>query len=149
MSGVWAAEGAAEGMVDAVEGMVEGMPPSGLCWGGDECVSVCPQDVFSNCILLYIISFPDPPLRLCLSGGSVWKMPGKRDWTPWMKKNRAPVLCTLGAVLLCCLQGGASVPGKFPFFFFNFYSVVYIRFSMHAAGFEKLNIWPVQQNTHR
>ncbi|CAG04226.1 unnamed protein product [Tetraodon nigroviridis] len=48
--------------------------------------------------------------------GSVWKMPGKRDWTPWMKKNRAPVLCTLGAVLLCCLQSGASVPDEVPVF---------------------------------
>uniref|UniRef100_A0A672GE71 Brother of CDO n=1 Tax=Salarias fasciatus TaxID=181472 RepID=A0A672GE71_SALFA len=31
-------------------------------------------------------------------------MSGKRDWTPWMKKRRAPVLCALGALLLCCLQ---------------------------------------------
>lgn len=37
-------------------------------------------------------------------------MSGKRDWTPWMKKRRAPVLCALGAVLLCCLQSGASLP---------------------------------------
>lgn len=48
-------------------------------------------------------------------------MSGKRDWTPWMKKRRAPVLCALGAVLLCCLQSGASLPGKplkLIFFFF-------------------------------
>ncbi|KAF3836527.1 hypothetical protein F7725_029085 [Dissostichus mawsoni] len=38
-------------------------------------------------------------------------MSGKRDWTPWMKKRRAPVLCALGAVLLCCLQGGACLSG--------------------------------------
>eukprot|EP00066_Takifugu_rubripes_P016907 XP_011606173.1 PREDICTED: brother of CDO [Takifugu rubripes] len=44
-------------------------------------------------------------------------MPGKHDWTPWMKKNRPPVLlCTLGAVLLCCLQSGASVPDEVPVF---------------------------------
>uniref|UniRef100_A0A3Q1I4C9 Brother of CDO n=1 Tax=Anabas testudineus TaxID=64144 RepID=A0A3Q1I4C9_ANATE len=36
-------------------------------------------------------------------------MSGKRDWTPWMKKRRAPVLCALGAVLLCCLQSGVPV----------------------------------------
>uniref|UniRef100_A0A3Q2PP65 BOC cell adhesion associated, oncogene regulated n=1 Tax=Fundulus heteroclitus TaxID=8078 RepID=A0A3Q2PP65_FUNHE len=35
-------------------------------------------------------------------------MSGKQDWTPWMKKRKAPVFCALGAVLLCCLQGGAS-----------------------------------------
>ena len=29
-----------------------------------------------------------------------------------MKKRRAPVLCALGAVLLCCLQSGASVSGE-------------------------------------
>ncbi|XP_074478713.1 brother of CDO isoform X2 [Sebastes fasciatus] len=39
-------------------------------------------------------------------------MSGKRDWTPWMKKRRAPVLCALGAVLLCCLQSGASLPDE-------------------------------------
>ncbi|XP_063730057.1 brother of CDO isoform X2 [Eleginops maclovinus] len=43
-------------------------------------------------------------------------MSGKRDWTPWMKKRRAPVLCALGAVLLCCLQGGASLSDEVPFF---------------------------------
>ncbi|XP_029314128.1 brother of CDO isoform X2 [Cottoperca gobio] len=43
-------------------------------------------------------------------------MSGKRDWTPWMKKRRAPVLCALGAVLLCCLQGGASLSDEVPLF---------------------------------
>ncbi|KAM6908113.1 LOW QUALITY PROTEIN: brother of CDO [Lycodopsis pacificus] len=43
-------------------------------------------------------------------------MSGKRDWTPWMKKRRAPVLCALGAVLLCCLQSGASLPDEVPLF---------------------------------
>ncbi|XP_069015493.1 brother of CDO [Embiotoca jacksoni] len=43
-------------------------------------------------------------------------MSGKRDWTPWMKKRRAPVLCALGAVLLCCLQSGASVTDEVPVF---------------------------------
>ncbi|XP_041817181.1 brother of CDO isoform X2 [Chelmon rostratus] len=43
-------------------------------------------------------------------------MSGKRDWTPWMKKRRAPVLCALGAVLLCCLQSGASLPDEVPVF---------------------------------
>ncbi|XP_008298953.1 brother of CDO isoform X2 [Stegastes partitus] len=52
---------------------------------------------------------------MCL-WGSVWKMSGKRDWTPWMKKRRAPVLCALGAVLLCCLQSGASVTDEVPVF---------------------------------
>ncbi|XP_062235455.1 brother of CDO [Platichthys flesus] len=41
---------------------------------------------------------------------------GTRDWTPWMKKRRAPVLCALGAVLLCCLQSGASVSDEVPVF---------------------------------
>ncbi|KAK2886499.1 hypothetical protein Q8A73_020445 [Channa argus] len=54
--------------------------------------------------------------RLAAEGGSVWKMSGKRDWTRWMKKRRAPVLCYLGAVLLCCLQSGASVPDDVPVF---------------------------------
>ncbi|XP_037312270.2 brother of CDO isoform X2 [Pungitius pungitius] len=43
-------------------------------------------------------------------------MSGKRDWTPWMKKRRAPVLCALGAVLLCCLQSGASLSDEVPLF---------------------------------
>ncbi|KAL1006521.1 hypothetical protein UPYG_G00073380 [Umbra pygmaea] len=43
--------------------------------------------------------------------GIVWKMSGLLDWTPWMKKRRVRVLCALGAVLLCCLQGGATVNG--------------------------------------
>ncbi|XP_075906435.1 brother of CDO isoform X3 [Nelusetta ayraudi] len=43
-------------------------------------------------------------------------MSGKRDWTPWMKKRRAPVLCALGAVLLCCLQSGASLTDEVPTF---------------------------------
>ncbi|XP_029002763.1 brother of CDO [Betta splendens] len=43
-------------------------------------------------------------------------MSGKRDWAPWMKKRRAPVLCALGAVLLCCLQGGASASDDVPAF---------------------------------
>ncbi|GLD75205.1 brother of CDO isoform X1 [Lates japonicus] len=50
------------------------------------------------------------------TSGSVWKMSGKLDWTPWMKKRRAPVLCTLGAVLLCCLQSGASISDEVPVF---------------------------------
>ncbi|XP_069369001.1 brother of CDO isoform X2 [Paralichthys olivaceus] len=41
---------------------------------------------------------------------------GTRDWTPWMKKRRAPVLCALGAVLLCCLQSSASVSDEVPVF---------------------------------
>ncbi|XP_012773433.2 brother of CDO isoform X1 [Maylandia zebra] len=52
---------------------------------------------------------------MCL-WGSVWKMSGKQDWTPWMKKRRAPVLCALGAVLLCCLQSGASLTDEVPAF---------------------------------
>ncbi|XP_028290528.1 brother of CDO isoform X2 [Gouania willdenowi] len=47
---------------------------------------------------------------------SVWKMSGKQDWTPWIKKRRALLLCTLGAVLLCCLQGGASLSDEVPVF---------------------------------
>ncbi|XP_028289245.1 brother of CDO isoform X2 [Parambassis ranga] len=43
-------------------------------------------------------------------------MSGKQDWTPWMKKRRAPVLCTLAAVLLCCLQSGASATDEVPVF---------------------------------
>ncbi|XP_054478592.1 brother of CDO isoform X5 [Anoplopoma fimbria] len=43
-------------------------------------------------------------------------MSGKRDWTPWMKKRRAPVLCALGAVLLCCLQSSAALPDEVPLF---------------------------------
>ncbi|KAM3593079.1 uncharacterized protein V6R79_005742 [Siganus canaliculatus] len=43
-------------------------------------------------------------------------MSGKRDWTPGMKKRRAPVLCALGAVLLCCLQSGASLLDEVPVF---------------------------------
>uniref|UniRef100_A0AAX7UBG4 Brother of CDO n=1 Tax=Astatotilapia calliptera TaxID=8154 RepID=A0AAX7UBG4_ASTCA len=54
--------------------------------------------------------------RLRGKGGSVWKMSGKQDWTPWMKKRRAPVLCALGAVLLCCLQSGASLTDEVPAF---------------------------------
>ncbi|KAM9552410.1 brother of CDO-like isoform 1-T2 [Salvelinus alpinus] len=38
------------------------------------------------------------------------------DWTPWMKKRRVRVLCALGAVLLCCLQGGATVTDEVPVF---------------------------------
>ncbi|XP_046879829.1 brother of CDO isoform X2 [Hypomesus transpacificus] len=51
-------------------------------------------------------------LSLAPAGGSVWKMSGTLDWTPWMKKRRARVLCALGAVLLCCLQSGATVSGQ-------------------------------------
>ncbi|XP_035980780.1 brother of CDO isoform X1 [Fundulus heteroclitus] len=47
---------------------------------------------------------------------SAWKMSGKQDWTPWMKKRKAPVFCALGAVLLCCLQGGASTTYEVPVF---------------------------------
>ncbi|KAM9331858.1 brother of CDO [Pholidichthys leucotaenia] len=43
-------------------------------------------------------------------------MSGKRDWTPWMKKRRAPVLCALSALLLCCLQSDASVTDEVPMF---------------------------------
>ncbi|CAN9506305.1 unnamed protein product [Ophioblennius macclurei] len=43
-------------------------------------------------------------------------MSGKRDWTPWMKKRRAPVLCALAALLLCCLQSGAAASDEVPFF---------------------------------
>nr|XP_061820803.1 brother of CDO-like isoform X1 [Nerophis lumbriciformis] len=43
-------------------------------------------------------------------------MSGKRDWTPWMKKRSAPVVCALGAVLLCCLQSGASISDQVPKF---------------------------------
>ncbi|KAM9839153.1 brother of CDO [Aulostomus maculatus] len=43
-------------------------------------------------------------------------MSGKRDWTPWMKKRSAPVLCALGAVLLCCLQSSASFSDEVPVF---------------------------------
>uniref|UniRef100_A0A3Q4AHC3 Cell adhesion molecule-related/down-regulated by oncogenes n=1 Tax=Mola mola TaxID=94237 RepID=A0A3Q4AHC3_MOLML len=51
-------------------------------------------------------------------------MSGKRDWTPWMKKRRAPVLCALGAVLLCCLQSGASLSDEVPVFIEEPMSVV-------------------------
>ncbi|XP_024859620.1 brother of CDO isoform X2 [Kryptolebias marmoratus] len=43
-------------------------------------------------------------------------MSGKQNWTPWMRKRRAPVLCALGAVLLCCLQSGASATDEVPVF---------------------------------
>ncbi|XP_027860655.1 brother of CDO [Xiphophorus couchianus] len=43
-------------------------------------------------------------------------MSGKQDWTPWMKKRKAPVFCALGAVLLCCLQSGASTTYEVPVF---------------------------------
>ncbi|KAM9827746.1 brother of CDO [Neosynchiropus ocellatus] len=43
-------------------------------------------------------------------------MSGKRDWTPRMKKKSVPVLCALGAVLLCCLQGGAALSDDVPVF---------------------------------
>ncbi|KAM6900235.1 brother of CDO [Xenentodon cancila] len=43
-------------------------------------------------------------------------MSGKRNWTPRMKKKRAPVLCVLAAVLLCCLLGGASASDEVPVF---------------------------------
>uniref|UniRef100_A0A3Q2YBV3 Brother of CDO n=1 Tax=Hippocampus comes TaxID=109280 RepID=A0A3Q2YBV3_HIPCM len=43
-------------------------------------------------------------------------MSGKRDWTPWMRKRSTPVLCALGAVLLCCLQSSASVSDEVPEF---------------------------------
>ncbi|CAL8402451.1 unnamed protein product [Gadus morhua 'NCC'] len=45
---------------------------------------------------------------LTCTGGCVWKMARRSDRTPWMRTVRAPVLCTLGAVLLCCLQAGAT-----------------------------------------
>lgn len=43
-------------------------------------------------------------------------MSGKRGWTPWMRKRKAPVLCALGAVLLCCLQTSASLFDEVPVF---------------------------------
>ncbi|KAJ8010737.1 hypothetical protein DPEC_G00078270 [Dallia pectoralis] len=46
-------------------------------------------------------------------------MSGTLDWTPWLKKRRVRGLCALGAVLLCCLQGGATVneaTGEVPVF---------------------------------
>ncbi|XP_077410939.1 brother of CDO [Vanacampus margaritifer] len=43
-------------------------------------------------------------------------MSGKRDWTPWIRKRSTPVLCALGAVLLCCLQSSASVSDEIPEF---------------------------------
>ncbi|XP_037135995.1 brother of CDO [Syngnathus acus] len=43
-------------------------------------------------------------------------MSGKRDWTTWMRKRSTPVLCALGAVLLCCLQSSASVSDEVPEF---------------------------------
>ncbi|MEQ2274890.1 hypothetical protein XENORESO_014826 [Xenotaenia resolanae] len=43
-------------------------------------------------------------------------MSGKQDWTPWMKKRKAPVFCALGAVLLCCLQSSASTIYEVPVF---------------------------------
>ncbi|XP_075994279.1 brother of CDO isoform X2 [Genypterus blacodes] len=43
-------------------------------------------------------------------------MSGRRDWTPWMKKRKAPLLCAFAAVLLCCLQSGASVSDEVPTF---------------------------------
>ncbi|XP_041823776.1 brother of CDO isoform X2 [Melanotaenia boesemani] len=52
---------------------------------------------------------------MCL-WGSAWKMSGKRGWTLWMKKRSGPVLCVLGAVLLCCLQSNASASDEVPVF---------------------------------
>ncbi|XP_057680115.1 brother of CDO [Corythoichthys intestinalis] len=43
-------------------------------------------------------------------------MSGKRDWSPCMRKRSAPVLCALGAVLLCCLQSSASISDAVPEF---------------------------------
>ncbi|XP_004081320.1 brother of CDO isoform X2 [Oryzias latipes] len=43
-------------------------------------------------------------------------MSGKRYWTPWMRKKRTTVVFALGAVLLLCLQGGASPTDEVPFF---------------------------------
>ncbi|XP_034025245.1 brother of CDO isoform X2 [Thalassophryne amazonica] len=37
-------------------------------------------------------------------------------WTPWMKQRMVPVLCAVGAVLLCCLQSSASVSDEVPVF---------------------------------
>ncbi|KAK2870062.1 hypothetical protein Q8A67_024454 [Cirrhinus molitorella] len=47
--------------------------------------------------------------------GSVWKMSGILDWTPWERKRKIQVLCALGA-LLCCLQDSAAVRDDVPFF---------------------------------
>lgn len=67
MSGVWAAEGAAEGMVEAVEGM----PSPGLCWGVmSVCLSVlkmCFQIVFC-CILSVFLTL----LSVCVFQGVVY-----------------------------------------------------------------------------
>uniref|UniRef100_A0A1A8LWZ5 Brother of CDO n=1 Tax=Nothobranchius pienaari TaxID=704102 RepID=A0A1A8LWZ5_9TELE len=43
-------------------------------------------------------------------------MSGKKSQTPWMRKKRAPLLCALGAVLLCCLRGGAATTDEVPVF---------------------------------
>ncbi|KAM6977662.1 brother of CDO [Aplochiton taeniatus] len=43
-------------------------------------------------------------------------MSGMLDWTRWMKKRRAPVVCLLGVVLFCCLQGGATLSDEVPVF---------------------------------
>ncbi|XP_037550259.1 brother of CDO [Nematolebias whitei] len=43
-------------------------------------------------------------------------MSGKQNWTLWMRKRRVPVLCALGAVLLCCLQSGATATDEVPVF---------------------------------
>ncbi|XP_026148399.1 brother of CDO isoform X2 [Mastacembelus armatus] len=51
-------------------------------------------------------------------------MSGKQNWPPWMKKRRAPVLCALGAVLLCCLQSGTSASDEVPVFIEEPVSVV-------------------------
>lgn len=43
-------------------------------------------------------------------------MSGKQDRTTRMKKRKAPVFCILSAVLLCCLQSGASTVYEVPVF---------------------------------
>lgn len=96
-------------------------PPPGLCFLAPACTQcgLCARrsdSLLANNRHRRPRQLSDPPpvsLVVCvLQGCSVWKMSGKRDWTPWMKKRRAPVLCALGAVLLCCLQSGASLTGK-------------------------------------
>ncbi|XP_030625449.1 brother of CDO [Chanos chanos] len=38
------------------------------------------------------------------------------DWTPWERKRRVYVFFAVGAVLLCCLQSGATVSDEVPVF---------------------------------
>uniref|UniRef100_A0AAY4AU35 Brother of CDO n=1 Tax=Denticeps clupeoides TaxID=299321 RepID=A0AAY4AU35_9TELE len=51
-------------------------------------------------------------------------MSGLLDWMPWERKLRIRVLCTVGAVMLCCLQGGATTDDDVPVFIEEPLSVV-------------------------